>query len=104
MACKECGGGNIWETIEYGGLCRSCNETPKKNLLAIRLQKEEERLQKEEEELQRAIDTGNFSDLNSRQIDRLSQHIVLTTAFTVARSEIAYEIDLRDYQLQVGCS
>ena len=94
MACKECGGGYFWETIEYGGLCKSCDE---KNLLAIRLQKEEE-------ELQRAIDTGNFSDLNSSQIDRLSQHIVLTTAFTVARSEIAYEIDLRDYQLQVGCS
>jgi len=79
MACKECGGGNIWEDLG-NDLCRSCNE---KNLRAIRLQKEEE-------ELQRAIDTGFFSDLSSRQIDRLSQHIVLTTAFTVARREIAY--------------
>ena len=91
MACKECGGGNIWEDLG-NDLCRSCNE---KNLRAIRLQKEEE-------ELQRAIDTGFFSDLSSRQIDRLSQHIVLTTAFTVARREIAYEIEIISAECAFG--
>ena len=98
MACKECGGGTFFSTgkaISFG-LCDSCYD------MTVRLQKKEKKLQAEELILQRAIDTGNYSHLTSKQIDRLTQHIVLTTAFTVARKEIAYEIEIISAECAFG--